>query len=50
LIASTITVTGVAPKWVRLSRTGSTEWSDDGLTWTEVGRVHAFDDIYMFRP
>jgi hypothetical protein len=42
-ISSTITVAGVAPKWVRLGRTGSTfvgEWSDDGLSWTEIGRVN----------
>jgi hypothetical protein len=41
-VSSTITVAGVAPKWVRLGRTGSTfvgEWSNDGLSWTEIGRV-----------
>jgi hypothetical protein len=40
--SSNITVAGVAPQWVRLGRTGSTfvgEWSNDGLTWTDIGRV-----------
>lgn len=34
------TVTGTAPKWVRLTRTGSSfngYASDDGVTWTQVG-------------
>ena len=41
-VSSNISVAGVAPKWLRLGRTGSTfvgEWSNDGLTWTEIGRV-----------
>jgi hypothetical protein len=40
--STNISVAGVAPKWVRLGRTGSTfvgEWSNDGMTWTRIGQV-----------
>ena len=40
--ANVAIVSGAAPKWVRLRRTGDLfvgELSDDGGTWAEVGRV-----------
>jgi histone acetyltransferase (RNA polymerase elongator complex component) len=33
-------IAGVAPGWLRLTRTGSTitgKWSTDGVTWTTLG-------------
>jgi hypothetical protein len=41
-VSTNISAAGVAPKWVRLGRTGSTfvgEWSDDGMNWTRIGQV-----------
>jgi regulation of enolase protein 1 (concanavalin A-like superfamily) len=40
--AQVVDIPGVAPTWLRLTRTGSTfvgQVSDDGITWQEIGRV-----------
>jgi hypothetical protein len=43
LSAQVAQVSGIAPKWVRLTRSGATytgEYSNDGATWTALGSVN----------